>query len=86
MCVYHFSASGYVQEAYEFCADDAAAEDTAFRICMELLASSDRLILITGDERRRQRDRARAATIDGRIELSVARKALIVPCLPRPGP
>ena len=47
MCVYHFSASGYEQGAYEFCADDAAAEHMAFRICMELSASSDRLILIT---------------------------------------
>jgi hypothetical protein len=47
MCVYHFSASGYEQGADEFCADDAAAEHTAFRICMELSANSDRLILIT---------------------------------------
>ena len=31
MCVYHFSASGYDQGAYEFCADNAAAEHTAFR-------------------------------------------------------
>jgi hypothetical protein len=47
MCVYHFSASGYKQGADEFCANDVDAEHTAFRICMELSASSDRLILIT---------------------------------------
>ena len=47
MCVYHFHAAGYDHGAYEFCADDTAAEHAAFRICMELSANTDRLVLIT---------------------------------------
>ena len=45
--LYRFHASGYSGKADEFCIDDAAAEHVAFRICMELSANTDRLVLIT---------------------------------------
>jgi hypothetical protein len=47
MCVYQFRASGYRQDASEFCADDASAERLAFEIFLELSACAKRVVFVT---------------------------------------
>ena len=47
MYLYQFQASGYTHRADEFCVNDAAAEQIAFQMFIELSESAKRVVIVT---------------------------------------